>query len=402
MIIEDDRIYVESELLGYISAYDFGRSQIVQQVRDPGFKIRLGYHENPQALVVQAVSLCIENMWRSSPPLIVRLINIIPKVMRQPRLEEIREHLSHPPPIPDPALDPLNATILRSDVPFIDRVSLRTKLGQIAGSTGRDQPILVITGASKTGKSYSTNYIDHFSAVTQGITTYRIVFDPEQGPELGPRELALDMVRFMGPLNSQVPDESTNRKRYVQQLAQWVLSESMRWDPYHWFILDNFNGTELRQDTRDFLVTLSDMITNGRYADFCRLILIGFDRAHLTVNPGKVDEEEILPATINDAECAIGDVLKRYQIDLNSKAVSDLLFSGVPNGEMFMQELNTGISSLIFACAKIKAIVATIPDARTEVLLEKIVGGLPFGPERRTELKTRLDNLRTSAQLIVQ
>ena len=48
-------------------------------------------------------------------------------------------------------------------MPFVNRAPLRRNLRRLATDAANFQPILIFNGTSKSGKSYSTKYIEYFS-----------------------------------------------------------------------------------------------------------------------------------------------------------------------------------------------------------------------------------------------
>src|SRR6185295_6615148 len=159
-------------------------------------------------------------------------------------------------------------------------------------------------------------------------------FDPELGLEMGAVQVARDLVSMMGRPLDDMPVANTNQKLYVQQLAMWILNEAAQTQTHrHWFILDNFKGDKLRQDTRELLIALSDLITKGVFPQRCRLILIGFDRALLTVDAGKVEEEQIGPCPPAEVERTIQEILTRAPVAVPPATVSGFILDNLPNGE---------------------------------------------------------------------
>jgi hypothetical protein len=264
------------------------------------------------------------------------------------------------------------------------------------------QPILVVNGQTRSGKSYSTNYIDHFSNKMQGpaITNYRLVFRPEFGLEMGAEQVARDLVFKMGRSILSIPPKETNLKLYVQQLAVWVLNEAAQSPSQQWFVLDDFRGDQLRPDTRDFLVALSDLVTTGVFAQRCRLILIGFDRAMLTVEPGKIEEEKIRPCNRADLDAAILEILDRAPLPLKLETFCPFILDAIPEGAEKMEELNWRLRALLYAINELTILLADIPDIDFVKVLTEMLDQLPQGKARLTELESRLLRLEESKKEI--
>jgi hypothetical protein len=393
MLSDADKDYVVDLLIQLVAPVERPRETLTAPFFNTTFPqdLRQG---NPRELVIDAVRLCLIDAWNHTPPWLVLLLDIFRLPLLDEKVAEIVERVRHKPP---PAPDPLDSTILNNGIPFVDRAPLRLHLRRLATPAATTQPILVVNGSSKSGKSYSTNYIEHFSYAQPLIIPYRLAFEAEFGMEIGPEQVARDLVSMMGrPLDS-MPQPDTNQKLYTRQLALWVLNEAAQTPAQHWFILDNFRGEKLRADTRDLLVALSDRITTGVFPQRCRLILIGFDRALLTVDPGKVEEEMIAPFKAGDIEAAVREILRRAPAPVAPERVFPLILSDLPDGESRMTELNIRLRALLYAVTEVQRILASVQGADYEEVLFAMLDQLPAGPGRMDELRRRLEELRESA-----
>ena len=349
----------------------------------------------PREVVADAVRLCLEDGWSHEPPWLILLLEFHFPATLDEKLDAIRERLRIPPPL---SLSPLDATILGDGTPFVNRHDLRNQLRRLATPASSMKPILVVVGDPQSGKSYTTQYIDHFSYNQPPITTYRIAFTEETALEMGPAEVASDLVAMMGRSVADIPKAQTNQKLHVRNLATWVLNEAVQVATNHWIMLDNFNGPMLRPDTRDFVVALSDLVTTGVFAQKCRVILIGFDRALLTVDPGKVDEEDVNRCLPSDIETCIDEIVKRASEPLTRSRLVSHVFDGLPVDVTRMKRLNGRLRELVLAISAIKEIKKRLPNLEfDEVLLEMLVD-LPADDVQLIELKTRLKVLRKSAE----
>jgi hypothetical protein len=352
----------------------------------------------PHALVQETVRLCIANGWAGAPPpWLVRLIVGFQLHVLDARMQLLVERLKNPPP--PPGANPLDFKLLNNSTPFVNREGLRLKLRALESPTAQARPILVLNGPSQIGKTYSANYIDHYSLVQATITPHRFVFDADLGLELKPELVALDLVQSLGKPDATPPPAHTNIKLYAQQLANWVLSEASDPTQQNWFILDNFRGDTLRADTREFLIALSDKITNGAFRKHCRLILIGFDRALLTVEAGKVDEEVIQPCSDSEIVLAVAEILQRAPVAIPVLQVSPVILGGLPPNPGRMAELNIRLRGLLYSIQEIASILASHPAANYDFLaiLLAMLTGLPPGAAYQPALQQRLADLRQAA-----
>lgn len=392
MLSDDEKDYVIERLVALVAPLERPRETLTAPFLHTPFpqELRQGF---PRELVIDAVRLCLIDAWNHEPPWLVLLLNIFNLPVLDEKVAEIAERVRIKPP---PAPDPLDSTVLNNGIPFVNRATLRLHLRRLATPAATTQPILVVSGSSKSGKSYSSNYIEHFSYAQPTIIPYRFEFEAEFGMEIGPEHVARDLVSMMGRPPDSMPKPETNQKLYTRQLALWVLNEAAQTPAHHWFILDNFRGEKLRPDTRDLLVALSDRITTGVFPQRCRLILIGFDRALLTVDPGKVEEENIVPCQPGEVETAVREILRRAPAPVAAARVSALILSGLPGGEDLMAEINRRLRALLYAIPEVQKIIGSVEGADYEEVLLTMLDGLPAGEGRMSELRSRLEELRES------
>lgn len=389
---EEDKDYLIQELIIWLGGVEKPREALTTPFFNTTFpaELRIG---SVTEMIMDAVRLCVIDAWQHDPPWLVSLMRLLPTANTDAKLIEIRQRVSVKPP---PAPDPLESTILYTGTPFVDRRELRLQLRRLATTAANAQPILVVSGEAKSGKSYSTKYIDYFSHNQPPIVPYPIEFDPDLGLEMGAVQVARDLVAMMGRPLDDMPEPTTNQKLHVQQLATWVLNEAAQSQSLrHWFILDNFKGDKLRQDTRELLVALSDRITKGVFPQRCRLILIGFDRALLTVDASKVDEELIGPCPPAEVERTIEEILTRAPVAVAPATVSAFVFDNLPNGEAKMKELDLRLRALLYAVGKVKDILASAPNVEYTTVLMRMLEDLPAGDDRMKELNKRLSELQS-------
>jgi len=329
---------------------------------------------------------------------LVLLLELMPATI-DAKLDAIRDRVRQPPAQTPGAIqaNPLDATILGDGMPFVNRSDLRSHLRRLATPAGNTKPILVVVGDKQSGKSYSIHYIDHFSYNQPPITTYRLELKEDTALETGPAEMARDLVAMMGRSVAGIPPAQTNQKLYVRNLAKWVLNEAVQVATQHWIMLDNFTGPSLRPDTRDFIAALSDLVTTGVFAQRCRVILIGFDRAMLTVDPGKVDEEAISRTPRAEIEVCIDEIARRESPSLTREQLVSHVFEGLPKDGNRMREVNIRLRELCLAIGAVKEIAKRVPGLNIGETLLEILKDLPAGDVFLTELKSRLKELRESA-----
>ena len=395
MLTQDEWDYVIERLILFVGTYEKPRETLAAPFHGTALLADL-ISGTPAMIVRDIVRLCVADTWNHEPPWLVLLLDLMPIRDTDAKLFEIRNRVAVKPP---PGPNRLDATVLDNGTPFVNRVALRRHLRRLSQASAATKPILVVNGAAQSGKSYSTQYIEHFSLVdTPPSTTYRM--ELKQGTELetGPEEVATELVSMMGRTLERKPQPNTNQKLYAQQLARWVLNEAVQTPTLkHWILLDNFQGEKLRPDTRDFVVALADTITNGVFPHRCRLVLIGFDRANLTVDPGKVDEERIAACQPTDIAGCVSEIAARAPVVLAPQPLVDFVMNGLPADAPRMRELNARLRGLLAAVDRITEIVKDIDDLRFEEVLHEMLEELPSGNALMPELQSRLDRLSESA-----
>lgn len=389
MFSEADKDYVIEVLTSRLALEGSPRSTLVAYFMNTSFAEDL-VQGKARELAMDAVRLCSIDGWNHTPTWMERLLDVYALTVADAKVAEIWERSKHQPP---PAADPLNQTVLNNSIPFVNRKTLRLHLKRLATPGANLQPILVLNGASCCGKSYSTNYISHFSNI-RSITAYRLSLDPQLGLSMGPREVAMDLVYMMGRPLTNMPAPETNLNLYARQLANWVLNEAAQIPGQHWFVLDNFRGDALLPETRNFLTALSDRITTGIFAQRCRLILIGFDRAVLTVDPGMVEEEWIAHCTLPDVAATVQEIMERADGQpYNLNNIMPYVYDNLPAGTDKMWELNQRLRALLYAVKTLSTLLAGRSDISFETVLLQMLKDLPPTAERIQELQKRLNNL---------
>jgi hypothetical protein len=390
MLTEEDKNYVIEMLTVQVAQAGSPRLSLVTPFNATSFAAELT-GDSPIELAREAVRLCIIDGWNHNPTWMSRLLDIFQLTVTNSKIKEIWERSKTPPP---PSADPLQLTVINNNTLFVNRRNLRSALVLLAAPTANVQPILIVNGGPKMGKSYSTNYIDHFSNTRNAIVPYRIVFDPELGMEIGPQELAKDLVYSMGRPVDSMPGAETNMKLYARQLAVWVLNQAVQIPAQHWFVLDNFQGQFLRPDTKSFLIELSDRVTTGAFAQKCRLILIGFDAGLLTVDPGKVSFENVSLCTTADIQCTVDEILKRALRPVNLENILTEILGGLPAGADKMFELNQRLRCLLHAVNELNLMLAAQGTVDFERMLTAMLSELPSGAGGLPELRNRLEKLK--------
>lgn len=389
---------VNEVLSTWIATQGSPRSMLTAAIGDVRFATALP-EGAPVLLIAKTVDLCVQDAWNNTPPWLEKLFMGLNLLQIDPSISVLWQAVSQRKP--PPTADTLARTILNGSTPFVNRTDFRIRLNTLASEAARAQPILVIDGAARSGKSYSTRYIDHFVNTKAGITHYLYPpFDPEQATATGPEEIATDLVRMMGrPLKEQ-PQPNTNKDRYCVELVQWVFNEATQLGGQHWFVFDNFRSESLRPDTRKFLTTLTSLVVTGRYPVSCRLILIGIDQTLLGVDSGKVENEEISPCKPADIDAVLSE-LNALLPAIGVATLRTFVANSLPLGAAKMPELDRRLRLLLLALKRLSPLLANASaDLDHEAILLEMLRDLPSDNTATPELRNRLTALADSLQTL--
>lgn len=244
-------------------------------------------------LISNAIRLCIDDAYNSHPPALARLLEIIRD--RDPRIPLLIARINNPPqPVGGQNYDPFLANILFTKLPFLERSSTRTALRALLQLAPR-QPFVVINGLSKSGKSYTAQFISHVLLERRQPMSCLISVPAGGGVGVGPSALARDLVARMGGDLSTQPPKDTNLERWYEELVSWITAPGIKDDVVWWIVLDGFNRAELRDDTRVLIAKLAARLTNAKPQRLFRLILLDFDHTALPVTPGLISVEVTQP-----------------------------------------------------------------------------------------------------------
>jgi hypothetical protein len=297
---------------------------------------------NPRFLVERVLAVSNDDGYRRSPPAMVHLLETL--LPGDPDVAGIVERLRVPPPQPQDAFD---ALVLVSKLPFLERQATRTALRLFLHAIPT-QPVVVVNGPQWTGKTYTGEFIDHVLSDRPGVRHCRIEIEKGQGGSIGPRELAKDMVTQMGSDPNAVPAENSNLDRWMQELANWVISVANASNRDWWFMLDGFNAAELRtSDTRLLIIKLAKSLTTGIARERHRLILADFDRSILTLQPGLIAAETIAAIRHTSVARAVAEVVRRSPEPLEAAKVTAKVLEGLGDPVDNLPMLGQRLSDLI-------------------------------------------------------
>lgn len=173
---------------------------------------------------------------------------------------------------PRPA-DPFEACFIEpGPQPFINRKTLRQFLREI--DTPGGFPLLAVNGLSKTGKSYSFQFIGYLKRRLSSYLLAWVDLKDEVYGEYKPEDLARDIADSFGWDVVSMPRRPSTR--YPKELTRWMLGQSNRGDqpPRAVIVLDGFHQPELYGETREFVQELIKQIAAN--TSQLRLVLLNY------------------------------------------------------------------------------------------------------------------------------
>jgi hypothetical protein len=297
----------------------------------------------PRMLVERALELCCDDGYATTPPALVRLLTTL--LPGDAVVATIVERLRVRPPAP---ADPFDAVVLTSKLPFLERAAIRMALRKLLDRRPV-QPLVVVNGARRSGKSYIAEFIDHVLHDEEDTRHCRIAIEPGQTAAVGPIELAGDMVTLMGGDPSRAPAPNTNLDRWVQEVANWVIATANASGPdgKWWFVLDGVTGCDLRQETRLLITKRASSLTTGVNAERHRLILLDFDRALLPLKPGLIADKTTGPIPHNVVRTAVAQVIAGSGVGFDVAEITAKMVGGLPDPITDLPELGQRLADLI-------------------------------------------------------
>jgi len=285
MLTEDEREYIQDQLFIDLGGAGAVRANLLGAL-PTHLQLQLAEGLLPGPLITRAIDICIEDGYNSQPPVLCRFLRTL--LPNNGRLAPVLVRLKGPPPAATVALvDAFDAVLLDTRLPFLGRQSARNYLRALMQASPR-QPIVVINGRSDSGKTYTTELIRHARRYHTNVLLCHVEVCEEEGASAGPRELASDIITQLGGNVNDVPERNvTNLERWAKDLANWIVNTAEKW-PRSWIVLDGFNNSEVRSDTRRLIVHLANAMVKGAALAKHRLILIDYDHTTLTVQPGMV------------------------------------------------------------------------------------------------------------------
>ena len=255
------------------------------------------YAGTPNELAKRIVDACEASGEEFDPRAIYRLLTLGKALLEiAPILERIA---ALPRVAAAPAVgDPFGDLLLAGNLPFLDRRPLRAALRRLWESNGvagdKSKSIIVVSGPSKSGKSYSSELINHVGKRLPDLTPAKVSLGEETGALTGPFEAAKSIALAMRVTEDPVIDGSEKAPlRRAQLYADWVLAKRAETGKKWWIVLDGFDDPDLPDLTHAFVQHLALGVTDQAIKGQVFLLLLGYpkERVPAAVLPFVIPEE---------------------------------------------------------------------------------------------------------------
>jgi hypothetical protein len=152
--------------------------------------------------------------------------------------------------------DVYEACMLRGGLVFLDRTEFREHLRRFERPEEHPRT-LVVTGETRSGKSYSANFI-YFVAAKKRLYEVRSIDLREQGPAFGPEQLMRKLLLQMGKgsLVDSLPPRQAQTSSWTSDVADWFVGGIADRDERWLFIFDHVIPEQMHPDTLDLVKKL--------------------------------------------------------------------------------------------------------------------------------------------------
>jgi hypothetical protein len=291
MLTAQEREVVTEAVALYLSRQDQMRAVVASLVDDQDFELHLPSpsEQTPMRWARVIIDYCEADGWRHVPPWLFNLLSRMQpaRVDLRPVIERIR---GRPPRwIGGNGGDALDTLWLgRSGMPFIDRRLLRDHVRHMALSVTGPR-ILVVTGATQSGKSYTIELLDHFAREQQSAAfelppgqrpvpaAVAVANVPRgSGATASPLALVRQLADFMLTAGVTPPGDNAAPNRQNEYLAQWVLEQAAATGKQWWLVLDGLDDPDLTDEAGGFISKLAQRVARSVDEPSARLVLLGY------------------------------------------------------------------------------------------------------------------------------
>lgn len=263
---------------------------------------RIATDSVPIRFAYNILRYCEQLAWIENPSLLIRLLQYWEyKPLFNDAIKRINQQQ---PPRFFPGNRPWDTVLLALDLPFLNRKLTRMVVEHFFYPLiGTVEPpgirVLVVKGPSKSGKTYTADYIKYINICYSGLAFKVVWIDLKRhfSGAFGPRELTeaiLDQVNPDWKLHQVTLPEQDNQQeaRSIQQLSSIIAEQMAYMNKIHILVIDGFGEQEHGQSAAEKppvpkaiveMIQQLAMIATGSQmtqlsGDMMRLVLLGFDQ----------------------------------------------------------------------------------------------------------------------------
>lgn len=345
MMTTDEIDYVRSQL-----NVRYGAAVGIRSILATGLPPRL-WSQLPdggliEPLYTAAITACIADAFNDKPPALCTFLERL--FPGDPKIERMIKKIAAVSGINPGASDLFGSKLLFKRLPFLGRAAVRDNFKSLMEDIP-EQPIVVINGPSDSGKTYTAEFVRYIRSFHPGIVSCHIRLQKGQGETIGAGELSRDIATQLNGNLALLPKKGdTNSIRWPQELANTLVTFATATQKKCWIILDGFNDKELLSspDTRQLIVSLSHVITNGAAQSLHRLILLDFSAGHLLNPVGTIAIENIPGLPISKVEEFVREFAAARPPD-EIQALIDKVKFGLPDPVLNLSEVGRRLTDLV-------------------------------------------------------
>ncbi len=210
-------------------------------------------------------------------------------------------------------------------LPFVNRTELRRHLSRFAGAQASS--ILIITGATKSGKSYSfrlAKFLRDAPNAAFNLASMDAVRDTDQGAELSPGRLLSRIGTDAGFELTKI-EALTKNSRATTLMYEWLVKNTVKSRRELWIFLDGFGPKDaVPQTTRSLIDAIA--LNGWKSTPAIRLILIDYDSASLPGDSHLMAEtEDIEPLKRKDVAAFFRSLYQHRGEEYQEEAIQAIL-----------------------------------------------------------------------------
>ncbi|WP_187283590.1 effector-associated domain EAD1-containing protein [Streptomyces sp. t39] len=207
--------------------------------------------------------------------------------------------------------------------PFIDREELRGHLRVLLHRNGCR--VLVVTGGTATGKTWTWHLISHVLESVSGRAPYLVDFSHWAGPPAGPADVMGEIADLLGWERFRVDareSEETQARNLLSKFKGLIRDLGDRW-----FVFDALDSPNLTEPARRLIEQMAVAAERRETGGGLRVVLLAYDRPLPPSVADTVLTEDLRPVRAEDLRAFFGRVAEGSGNSLPDEAVELLVAS---------------------------------------------------------------------------